>query len=138
VTLYILDTDHISLLQRSHPNLKQRFDSMDKQDLSVTVVTLYEQMRGWQKIINHPSGKDQLIWAFDGLRNTVLFFQTLNIIRYDPIADDCFKNLLSQRIRIGTQDLRIAAIALSKNAIVVTRNQRDFNQVPGLQITDWT
>lgn len=138
MTLYILDTDHISLLQRSHPNLKQRFDSMDKQDLSVTVVTLYEQMRGWQKIINHPSGKDQLIWAFDGLRNTVLFFQTLNIIRYDPIADDCFKNLLSQRIRIGTQDLRIAAIALSKNAIVVTRNQRDFNQVPGLQITDWT
>lgn len=40
--------------------------------------------------------------------------------------------------RAGTQDLKIAAIVLSVNGILVTRNQRDFARIPGLVIEDWT
>jgi tRNA(fMet)-specific endonuclease VapC len=35
-------------------------------------------------------------------------------------------------------DLKIGAIALTYPAILLTRNQRDFQQIPDLQIEDWT
>lgn len=49
-----------------------------------------------------------------------------------------YEALKRQRIRIGTSDLRIAAIALVHGATVLTRNLRDFRQVPGLVAEDWT
>jgi len=46
--------------------------------------------------------------------------------------------LKSKKIRIGTMDLKIAAIAIANDAILVTRNLVDFEKVPGLNAQDWT
>jgi tRNA(fMet)-specific endonuclease VapC len=45
---------------------------------------------------------------------------------------------LRQKIRIGTQDLRIAALVMANNGILVTRNRQDFERVPGLRFEDWS
>ena len=62
----------------------------------------------------------------------------LPMIYFDDKAASVYEALLSQKIRIGTQDLRLAAIVLSHNAFLLTRNRQDFSRVPGLQLDDWT
>ena len=42
------------------------------------------------------------------------------------------------RIRIGTMDLKIDAIALATGATLLSRNRADFEKVPGLTVEDWT
>ena len=61
------------------------------------------------------------------------FYASIYVLPYDVEAQLRFAHLRRQQVRIGTQDLRIAAIALSQNATLVTRNRRDFAKVPGLQ-----
>lgn len=81
---------------------------------------------------------ERLIWAYQGLHNVSEFFNTLNVLDFDKNANNCYLELVKQKVRIGTKDLRIAAITLSQNAILVTRNRRDFEKVPGLKFEDWS
>ncbi len=60
------------------------------------------------------------------------------MLPFDASAGTVFDQLKASKVRIGTMDLRIAATALAHNLVVVTRNARDFAQVPGLVIEDWT
>jgi tRNA(fMet)-specific endonuclease VapC len=43
-----------------------------------------------------------------------------------------------RKLKLGKMDLRIAATVLERAAILVTRNVRDFQRVPGLRTEDWT
>jgi tRNA(fMet)-specific endonuclease VapC len=60
------------------------------------------------------------------------------VVPFDAVAAAVFEELVAQRVRVGTMDLRIAASALSRRMVMVTRNTSDFRKVPGLQIEDWT
>ena len=79
-----------------------------------------------------------MILAYTKLWDTLEDLKILNILKFDRDAGTIYKEFFRQRIRIGTQDLRIAAIVLANNAILVTRNHRDFSQVPDLVQEDWT
>ncbi|GAB4178132.1 MAG: hypothetical protein Fur006_10340 [Coleofasciculaceae cyanobacterium] len=57
---------------------------------------------------------------------------------YDAHAQSIYRMCKAQRIRVGTQDLRIASIVLAHNGILLTRNSRDFEKVPDLVIQDWS
>ncbi len=57
---------------------------------------------------------------------------------YPESAIQRHDTLKALKLNIGKMDLRIAAITLEYNGILITRNLRDFQRVPGLTIEDWT
>ena len=86
----------------------------------------------------HRNDPRQSAQGHAALVQTIFYFSKWNILSYNEEADAIFRQLQRQRIRIGSQDLRIAAIALLYGFTVVTSNIRDFAQVPNLNVEDWT
>lgn len=140
MTLYVIDTDILSLYQRNHPQVCDRilFARQNSMTLTTTIVTVEEQYAGRLAQIQKAKTPELLITAYDRLTTTFSLFSQLEILGYNRMADDYFRQFRQQGIRIGTQDLRIASISLAHNATVVTRNQKDFGQVPSLIIEDWS
>ncbi len=80
----------------------------------------------------------QQVGAYRRLKNVLNRYLKLTVLEFDEAAAEEFERLQKQRIRIGTMDLKIAAIALTRHATLLTRNSKDFSKVPGLHIEDWS
>jgi len=137
--VFILDTDAITRDQYAHPVLNARIRNTPRAHLFTTSITVEEQLKGRLAYINrHRNSPRQFAQGHAALVRTIYYFSRWNILPFPEEADAIFRQLRQQRIRIGSQDLRIAAIALLHNFTVITNNVRDFAQVPHLNITDWT
>lgn len=139
MTLWILDTDHISLWQRQHTPLLTKLDRIGVENIAITVITVEEQFRGRLDMVRRANSEVSRISAYGWVRETTLFLgQFSQVLAWGSEAERIYGELKQRRIRIGAQDLRIAAIVLASGGTVVTRNRRDFEQVPGLLIEDWS
>ena len=121
---WILDTDHVSLWQREHPHVTARIGGVKWEDFAVTIITVEEQLRGRLDSIRRATSETAITCTYTNLKATYFFFLNINVLDFDSQAYSQFVNLRQQSIRIGTQDLRIAAITLSVGGILVTRNRR--------------
>jgi len=138
MSLYILDTDHLSLQQRSHPQPLVRLAATPPTELAITIITVVEQIAGRLGYFKRCRNESEIAQGCYLLRDTVAHLNQFQILEYDPTAQKMFQSWRQSGIRIGTQDLRIAAIALSAGATLLTRNTVDFGKVSGLTIQDWT
>lgn len=141
MSLFILDTDHVSLWFRGHSSICARAAQLSS-NIAVTIVTVQELFNGWVVNINNPSQTNNLVELYTRFWATVDFLQSVRILNFDAAADTQYRQLLKEHSALRKnriqKDVRIAAIALSVNGVLVTRNQRDFSQVPGLVLEDWT
>lgn len=48
-----------------------------------------------------------------------------------------FHRLKAERVRVGTMDLKIAAVCMAHDVLLLSRNLADFQQVPGLRVENW-
>lgn len=136
--LHVLDTDSLSLLKRGHEQITKRLNAIPVVWRATTVITAEEQLRGRLTQIGRAKNMEQLILAYWQFQDTLFDFTKIRLLPFDQNASIHFKNLQYLKTRVGTSDLRIAAITLSNNGILVTANQRHFGQIPGLTLEDWT
>ena len=138
MSLYVLDTDHFSLHLRGHPQVRERLALLPPQDVAITIITAEEHLRGRLAQVNKTIAGDARSAAYAYLHKAITDLAKLNILDYDTAADTIYQELKRQRLRVGSQDLRIAAITLANQGCLITRNSSDFGRVPNLMSEDWT
>ena len=80
----------------------------------------------------------QQVEAYRRLLQHLANDRRIPVLAFDETAAIVFQQVRHARLRIGTMDLKIAAIAVSRHATLLSRNLADFRQVAGLQVEDWT
>ena len=101
------------------------------------MVSFHEQILGCHNQLNRARKSAELVRWYRLMAELLEMYAALPLVPFDEAAAAALAGLPGH-LRVGTMDLRIAAIALSRNLVVVTRNARDFGLVPGLTIEDWT
>ena len=107
-------------------------------DFYISVVSSHEQLLGAHKFIAGTSSLSKIVRGYELIEAAMSDYGRFQRLSFDRTAAEQFLDLRSQKIRIGTMDLRIASITLTHNFTLLTRNTVDFTKVPGLRVEDWT
>jgi tRNA(fMet)-specific endonuclease VapC len=132
----VLDTDAISLIQRGiGPQFKALSKMLDDSgdDVFVTVISLDEQLHGAFREIAGSDARVR-IRGYRRLREIAEDYAGRPMLDYDDKAESIFDRLKGMKGRPATKDLRIASIAISHDAMLVTGNVKDFEKIPMLKL----
>jgi tRNA(fMet)-specific endonuclease VapC len=140
MSLWILDTDHASLFLSGNKSVVAQV-AKHSSDIAITVITVQELFNGWTGRLNDPVQVNNLSHLYTKLWKTTEFFKVITILNFDKNAEDLYQALRQQDKALAKRrmekDLRIASIALTQGATIVTRNYKDFSRIPDLKIENW-
>lgn len=137
MSLFVLDTDILSLLQEGHPGVLRRVGEHSEGEVATTAITIEEQLGGWYALLRRPNRKEHTERVYSFLIRTVQYLARFPILNLTVAAQERRESLERLRLNVKRPDLSIAAIVLERGATLVTRNVRDFQRVPGLVYENW-
>jgi tRNA(fMet)-specific endonuclease VapC len=121
---YLLDTNVcLYLFDASSLPLRDRVSACDEGELVISAIVLAELMVGIER--HDPAALPRL----------GALLRIAPALPFNDAAASAYGRLPSKRARF---DRLIAAHALASGLTLVTSNARDFADVPGLQVEDWT
>ncbi len=138
--MFVLDTDTFNLLLRGHPQVMARQSSVPPSEIASTIITRIEMLQGRFAFLFKAATAAELQRAQHLLDQTEkALAEVSQLFPIDGDAASEFQGLreIKKLKKIGRSDLLIAAITLARRATLVTRNLKDFRQVPGLQVENW-
>lgn len=138
----VLDTDTLSELSRGNPVVQGRALAYlaDFGRLTITAVTVFERLRGYRVAIRAGKPFERQLQAFEALVASCI------VLPFDQGAASVAAEIWSATTRSQRQqlgDILIAAVAVSRQLPLVTRNKRDFEGLAkaariDLRLLDWS
>lgn len=130
--MYLLDTDVVSELRcpRPHKAVLQWLAQVPETQIFISAVTVGEIQAGIESARERDKAKAEELGAWlDHL------LASYNPVPMDAAAFRAWGRLMHRKPKDLYQDAMIAATALVRGLVVVTRNARDFDQL-GVEIRD--
>lgn len=139
--MFVFDTNHISVWQRGegaeYERLCAHLETRTGDQIFVCVVSFHEMVNGWNAYSVRKSNSESLVRTYSEFENILRSFSAMQLLSFDRKAAEVFDELNQQKLRVGSMDLRIAAIAIANQMTLLTQNTVDFERIPGLAIEDW-
>jgi tRNA(fMet)-specific endonuclease VapC len=137
MALYILDSDHLTLIQLAEPRVSARYLYEPKESIAVSIVSFEEQVRGRLAYLSQARAPERQVRGYAWLRETQEFYCSIRILDFSSEAQQIYQDLRAKHRRAGAMDLRIAATALAYDLTLVTRNTQDFISINNLRLDNW-
>lgn len=139
--MFLFDTNHISVWQRGegahYERLCAHLENFTGDQIFVCIVSFHEMVNGWNAYSVKKRSSESLVRTYFEFENILRDFSVMQLLSFDRKAAEVFDELNQLRLRVGSMDLRIAAIAIANQMTLITQNTVDFERIPGLSIQDW-
>ena len=138
MSLYVLDTDVLTLLQSGDPAVIRNVAAHAADETVITVISVEEQLSGWYTQVRRAKRRDILARVYERLATNVERLAGMPILPFPEQAILRYEGLKALSLNVGKKDLCIAAITLEDGGVLISRNLRDFRRVPNLVVEDWS
>ena len=135
----VLDTNHFQELREDSVAGRRLVARIKRTRAEVfsCIVSAEESLQGWLAFVrSRRNGMDQLE-PYARLHACIETLSKLTILPFDDSAAVTFHRLQKQHRRIGPMDLKIASICLAYDAVLLSRNLKDFDSISGLRVENW-
>ena len=135
----VLDTNHFREMAEGTTRAVHfsRRAEKERAEVFLSSITVQEASSGWLALINSQTADRNQVRSYASFQRTITAFHKFSILAFDTEAAEIFHKLKSEHPRTGTMDLKLAAICMTHEATLLTRNVADFENITGLRVENW-
>jgi predicted nucleic acid-binding protein len=137
--MILLDTDTVTHFSYGNVNVRRKIEEAGDEELAIAVITRNEILRGRADSLLKAADEEELRKAAERFRQAEELLADFVAAGFDERSIKHFGRLRKQRNlkTMGRADMLIACIALAHDALLVTRNTKDYKDVAGLRMDNW-
>src|SRR5881296_1274944 len=105
MSLFVLDTDMLSLYQDGDPAVCRECASHTPADLAISIITVEEQVSGWYTRLRRARQREELARVYQRFTDFIGFVSRLRVLTFSEPAIIRYEALKTLKLNIGKKDL---------------------------------